>query len=79
MNICNKIKSLRHNAALAITGAIRGSSKEELCQETQYLSSRRWLRKLCHFIKLMSISHQTIFIIMFQQLISPIKLEAVMR
>ena len=79
MNICNKIKSLQHNAALVITGAIRGSSKEKLCQGTgfQYLSSRRWLRKLCHFIKSMSISHQTIFIILFQQLINPIKLEAV--
>ena len=53
MNICNKIESLQYNAALAITGAIRGSSKEKLFQELgfEYLSSRRWLRKLCLFHK----------------------------
>ena len=33
MNICNKIESLQYNAALALTGAIRGSSKEKLYQE----------------------------------------------
>ena len=48
MNICNKIESLQYNATLAITGAIRGSSREKLFQELgfEYLSSRRWLRKL---------------------------------
>ena len=52
MNICNK--SLQYNAALAITGAIRGSSKEKLFQELgfEYLSSRRWLRKLRLFYKI---------------------------
>ena len=30
MNICNKIESLQFNTAIAITGAIRGSSKEKL-------------------------------------------------
>ena len=29
MNICNRIESLQYNAALAITDAIRGSSKEK--------------------------------------------------
>ena len=33
MNICSKIEILQYNAALAITGAIRGSSMEKLCQE----------------------------------------------
>ena len=53
MNICNKIESLQYNAALAITGAIRGSLKEKLYQELgfDFLSSRRWLRKLCLFYK----------------------------
>ena len=43
MNICNLIESLQYNAALAITVAIRGSSKEKLLQELgfEYLSSRR--------------------------------------
>ena len=54
MNICNKTESLRYNAVLAITGAIRGSSKKKLYQEVgfEYLSSRRWLRKLCLFYKI---------------------------
>ena len=38
MNICDKIESLQYNASLAITAAIRRSSK-------------RWLRKLCLFYK----------------------------
>ena len=54
MNICKKIESLQYNTALAITGAIRGSSKEKLFQELgfEYLSLRRWLRKLCLFYKI---------------------------
>ena len=54
MNICNKIESLQYNVALAITSAIRGSSKEKLFQElgVEYLSSRRWLRKLSLFYKI---------------------------
>ena len=53
MNNCCNIESLQYNVALAITGAIRGSSKEKLCQEMsfEYLRSRRWLRKLCLFYK----------------------------
>ena len=54
INICNKIEILQYKAALAITGAIRGSSKEKLYQELdfQYLSSRRSLRTLCLFYKI---------------------------
>ena len=54
MNICNKVESLQYNAALTITGAFRGSSKEKLYQELgfEYFSSRRWLRKLCLFYKI---------------------------
>ena len=53
LNLCNKIETCQYNAALAITGAIRGSSRERLYQELgpQYLSSRRWLRKLCTFYR----------------------------
>ena len=56
MNICNKIESLQCNAALAITGAIRGSQKGKLYQELgfEYLTSRRWLRKLCLFYKIVA-------------------------
>ena len=44
-------ETIWYNAVLAITGAIRGSSREkpyqELCLET--FQQRRWYRKLCCF------------------------------
>ena len=51
LNLCKKVETCQYNVALVITGAIRGSSKEKLYQELGfgYLSSRRWLRKLCTF------------------------------
>ena len=54
MSTCNRIECLQYNAALSITDAIRGSSKEKLFQELgiKYLSSRRWLRKHCLFYKI---------------------------
>ena len=49
-----KLKSIQYNAALAITGAIRGSSREKLYQELglESLQQRRWFRKLCYFFKI---------------------------
>ena len=46
-----KLESIQYNAALALTGAIRGSSREKLYQELG-LESRRWYRKLCCFYKI---------------------------
>ena len=45
---------MQYNAALAITGAIRGSSREKLYQELglESLKQRRWFRKLCYFFKI---------------------------
>ena len=50
----NKLESVQYNAALAITGAIRGYSREQLYVELglQSLKSRRWYQKLCLFFKL---------------------------
>ena len=47
MNICNKIEGLQYNGALAIIGAARESSLG-----FEYLSLRKWLRKLCPFYKI---------------------------
>ena len=49
-----KIDSIQYNAALAITGAIRGSSREKLYQELglEPLQQRRWYRKLCFFFQI---------------------------
>ena len=48
-----KIKSIQCNAAIAITGAIRGTSREKLYHELGFESplSRRWYRKVCCFYK----------------------------
>ena len=44
-----KIESLQDKAALAITGAIKGTSREKVYQELglESLQQRRWYRKLC--------------------------------
>ena len=46
-----KIESIQCNACLAITGAIRGNSREKNYQELglESLQYRRWYRKLCYF------------------------------
>ena len=48
-----KIESIQYNATLAITGAVRGTSREKLYQELglESLRKRRWYRKLCYFFK----------------------------
>ena len=52
-----------YDAALAITGAIRGTSKEKLCQELGFesLKDRRWLRQLCYLHKIV-ITKQAAFL-----------------
>ena len=48
-----KLESVQYNA-LAITAAIRGTSKEKLYQELglESLQKQRWYRKLCYFLKI---------------------------
>ena len=48
-----KLEPIQYNAALALTGAIRGSSREKLYQKLglESLQLRRWYRKLCCFYK----------------------------
>ena len=51
-----KLETVQYNAALAITGAIKGTSREKLYQELglEYLQQRRWMRRLCLFYKVVS-------------------------
>ena len=44
-----KLEKIQYNACIAITGAIRGTSKENIYQELglESLKSRRWFRKIC--------------------------------
>ena len=46
-----KLESKQYKAALAITGAIRGTSRAKLYQELglESLQKQRWYRKLCYF------------------------------
>ena len=54
MSFHHKLESIQCNACLAITGAIRGNSKEKLSQELglESLQLRRWYRKLRMFYKI---------------------------
>ena len=51
MSFHHKLESIQYNACLAITGAIRGTSKENFYQELglESLQLRRWYRKLKMF------------------------------
>ena len=47
------MESVQYNVALAVTGAIRGTSKEKLHCDLgfEFLKDRRWLRPLCYLQK----------------------------
>ena len=49
-----KLASIQYNACLALTGTIKGTSKEKLYQELglESLQLRSWYRKLCPFYKI---------------------------
>ena len=51
-----KNESIPSKAVLAITGAIRGTSREKLYQELDLgsLTDRRWLRRLCYLHMVLS-------------------------
>ena len=48
------MESVQYNGALAITGAIRGSSREKFYQELglKPLQQWQWYSKLCYFFEL---------------------------
>ena len=52
----NNIETAQHNAALAITGATKGKSREKLYPELglEYLQPRRWMRRLRLLYKVLS-------------------------
>ena len=55
-SFCNKLESIQYNAALPISGAIRGTSKTKLYKELglDFLKSRRLFRRLCTFYKIIT-------------------------
>ena len=54
--LSSKLETVQYNPALAITGAINGTSRKKLYQELglEYLQQRRWMRRLCLFYKVVS-------------------------
>ena len=54
-----KMESIQYNACLAITGAIRGISREKILEELglESLQLRLWYRKLCLFYKVFKNEH----------------------
>ena len=55
-NFINRVESVQYNAALAITGAIRGTSQERIYNELgiESLEKRRWYRRMCLFWKIIN-------------------------
>ena len=53
-SLIQKIDRIQYNAALAITGAIKGTSQSKLCNELGFesLKFRCWFWKLCTFYKI---------------------------
>ena len=53
-SFCQQIESVQYNASLAVTGAIKGTSRLKLYNEIglESLKFRLWLRKLCTFYKI---------------------------
>ena len=51
-SFCSKIESIQYNAALAITGAIQGTSQTKLYRKLglESLRSKQWFRHLCKSI-----------------------------
>ena len=52
-----RLESIQYNACLAITGDIRGTSREKLYQELGLELLRLWYRKLCLFHKVFKNKH----------------------
>ena len=55
-SLCEKLASVQYRAALAIMGAIQGSSREKLYQELglESLKSRRWYKRFRCMYKIMN-------------------------
>ena len=54
LEFTKKLEQVQYSAALAVTGAWRGTSRQRLYEELEWetLYHRRWYRRLCHFFSL---------------------------
>ena len=55
-SFCEKLESVQYKAALAIPGAIQGTSREKIYLELRLesLKNRRWYKRLCCMFKIMN-------------------------
>ena len=53
-SFCEKLEAVQYKAALAITGAIQGTSRDSIYQELRLesLKSKRWYRQLSCMFKI---------------------------
>ena len=51
LDLTKRLEQTQYSAALAVTGAWRGTSRQRLFNELGWenLYDRRWYRRLCHF------------------------------
>ena len=65
-SFCTKIERIQYNAALAITGAVKGTSQTKLYKELGLtsLKFRRWFRRLCIFFKVKTSSKSECLLIL---------------
>ena len=61
LDITKRLDQTQYSAALAVTGAWRGTSRQRLYEELGWenLHDRRWFRRLCHFFNLRKSHHPT--------------------
>ena len=54
ISFSNKIEAVQYNSAIAITNAIKRTSRTKLCKELgiESQSFRRWFRRFCTFYKI---------------------------
>ena len=54
LNVTKRLEQTQYHAALAVTGAWRGTNRQKLYDELGWeeLYHRRWYRRLCHFYNL---------------------------
>ena len=71
----SKIESVQYNASLATTGAKRGTSQKKLYWELglESLRSRRWLRRMCYFYKLIKTQKPLYLFIMIPPKLKPLR------
>ena len=56
-NFIDTLELIQYNATLAITGAIKGPSKDKLYNalDLEYLRDRQWMQSLCLFHKMFNL------------------------